>query len=525
MKEKRAAYILIAVLCVGAVLGSVLRTRLLRNRADLRGEDVWVIRYDLMFDKVGKGSFIRIGIPDTASGARVFRETFEYSGMVMDILRSRRTRCREAVCVKRGDDTSYRFQGEFEIMLDINQPFDYEQNETVPLSTADRAFYLNSEETFPDGRDPIRDLLSMIRKGKPSKNEMVDRIHQFCTDELIHDELVTYSDAGRTLQDMRGNPAGIARTMTALCRGALIPSRVVTGFVLNRNSEGIPHVWVEVYIKKSWIPFDPVYGFSGSLPPGYIPVRKESPSVVKVSEGVGIREVYSVHPPSSLGKPGETGKTPSDILIISRLSAGMKRTLALLMLLTVGALVTSVFRNIIGTPTFGTFSPALLALSFVFKNFQAGLLIFLMIFIIGLVGRLAVEKLKLLMVPRLGAILTLVVLCLVFTVSILDYFNITPSAHTVLFPTVIFTMLIERFYIRWEEKGFGYSIKVLGGTFLNAGICLILFKIKALQEFLIRYPEVLLICMALFVLMGRYSGYRLSELGRFRAFSRGDDER
>jgi len=46
---------------------------------------------------------------------------------------------------------------------------------------------------------------------------------------------------------------------------------------------------------------------------------------------------------------------------------------------------------------------------------------------------------------------------------------------------------------------------------------------KPLEHLVFVYPEVLLVLFALALVLGRYSGYRLNELLRFRALARDPD--
>jgi hypothetical protein len=107
------------------------------------------------------------------------------------------------------------------------------------------------------------------------------------------------------------------------------------------------------------------------------------------------------------------------VLDLTRLPAGEQEVLAVLLLLPAGALLTAVVRNIIGVATFGTFAPVLLALSFVYSDARSAAVVFGVVMLVGLVGRWLLGRLRLLMVPRLGVLLALVVLGLALAVSVL----------------------------------------------------------------------------------------------------------
>ncbi|MDZ7618671.1 MAG: 7TM domain-containing protein [Patescibacteria group bacterium] len=191
----------------------------------------------------------------------------------------------------------------------------------------------------------------------------------------------------------------------------------------------------------------------------------------------------------------------------------------LLLLMPLGALVTAVFRTLVGIRTFGTFTPVLLALSFVYADWQTGLAVFAVVLVLGLATRGLLDRLKLLLVPRLSVILTLVVISLVFAVSLLDYLGLTPGADAVLFPMVILTMIIERFYVSTEEDGLGSSLHSLLGTLLVGACCYFILQGEQVGRLLLAYPELHLFSLALLIVMGRYTGYRLTELWRFRDFA------
>ena len=133
-----------------------------------------------------------------------------------------------------------------------------------------------------------------------------------------------------------------------------------------------------------------------------------------------------------------------------------------------GALITTIIRNVVGIGTFGTFSPALLAMSFIYANWQTGVAILLIVIMAGVVSRSFLERLRLLAVPRLSIILTIVILCVVFGMSILYYLLPEIVTDAVLLPMVILTMLIERFYVTTEEDGLMYTVKLAAGTLMVA---------------------------------------------------------
>jgi hypothetical protein len=88
-----------------------------------------------------------------------------------------------------------------------------------------------------------------------------------------------------------------------------------------------------------------------------------------------------------------------------------------------------------------------------------------------------------------------------------------------LFPMVIITMTIERMSIVWEERGAAEAMSQAMGSLAVAAIAYLVMNEPHAQHLVFVFPELLLILLAVILLLGRYSGYRLLELKRFRALT------
>ena len=80
----------------------------------------------------------------------------------------------------------------------------------------------------------------------------------------------------------------------------------------------------------------------------------------------------------------------------------------------------------------------------------------------------------------------------------------------------VVSLLIERISVVWEESGSWEALQQGIGTLAAASATYGVMQIPAIEHLLFVFPELLLIVLALTVLMGRYTGYRLSEMWRFR---------
>ncbi|PKL15008.1 MAG: hypothetical protein CVV50_01530 [Spirochaetae bacterium HGW-Spirochaetae-6] len=187
-----------------------------------------------------------------------------------------------------------------------------------------------------------------------------------------------------------------------------------------------------------------------------------------------------------------------------------------LLLIPLGVIVLAFFRNIVGIKTFGIFMPILLALFFKETSFLFGISFFVLLVGMGVLERKVLEKMHLLVVPRLAIILTLVIIFLLIFTALNKEMKWQGSFTPAVFPIVITTIFIERFSIMAVEEGLKKTLLVLLGTFFIALCAYLFFCIPKLDLILFTYPELLLCVIALLILIGKYTNYRLLEIVRFQ---------
>jgi hypothetical protein len=86
------------------------------------------------------------------------------------------------------------------------------------------------------------------------------------------------------------------------------------------------------------------------------------------------------------------------------------------------------------------------------------------------------------------------------------------------FPMIILAWTIERMSIIWEEEGPKEVLIQGGGSLLVATLAFLLMDQALVRHLAFNFPELHLAILALVMIIGRYTGYRLLELGRFASF-------
>ena len=504
----------IALVLLGIAAVAV-RAHFRREMRLAHGDSIWRIAYDIDFDAAKPGAKFRMAYPADTPQARVFRQELNYSGLTPDRRPAARRETRE-VDLATDRAGPYHVTARFDVHVSPQSKWPASAV-SQDLSAKTRNDSLLSSATIQSDHPAVLAALQRIRAAAAPNADLVRSLVDYCTAEIGAGTERDPADAVGVLQGTVAREGGKPRALAALCRAAKVPARLVAGFALTDGGVPHPRLWVEVLQGSRWQAFDPENGYAGELPANYLPVRRGSADIVWGTDLGRERSVFSVArlpPPPGVLVPGR--RTLLEVLDLTRLPLEAHQVVSLILLMPLGALVTAIFRTFIGIRTFGTFTPTLLALSFVYADWHTGLFVFAVVLVLGLSSRALLDRIKLLVVPRLSAILTVVVLCMVFCISLLDYAHLTPTPQAVLLPMVILTMTIERFFINMEEDGVPNAFRLLGLTVLVAFCCYLVLRWNSVGQLLLAYPETHLVTIAVLILMGRYTGYRLTELWRFR---------
>jgi hypothetical protein len=194
----------------------------------------------------------------------------------------------------------------------------------------------------------------------------------------------------------------------------------------------------------------------------------------------------------------------------------LQQVFQVILMIPVGVFIILLLRVFIGIETFGTFMPVLIALSFRETGIAWGIMCFTIITIAGLLIRAYMESLKLLIVPRLSIVLTIVVVLMGILCVLCNKLDINNGLSIALFPIVILTMTIERMSILWEERGASVAYKTAASSLLAAVLAYLAMSQQLLNYWIFTFPGLLLVLVSLMLLTGRYRGFRLLEFFRFR---------
>lgn len=361
--------------------------------------------------------------------------------------------------------------------------------------------------------------------------------------ELSVDSLTFATNVIKSLNDTQeGNSSillgrdysaeNMALTATRLLKGPNaeegpnIVNRIVYGFELTQTQYSQQEVPVQIYLgiwdaEHGWRYIDPMSARVG-LPSHFLVWQYgNGKPILNLEGGRNPQYVFSFikREFNALNVAKEEALQNHSLLTkfsLFNLPLQTQEVYQILIMIPVGALIILLLRSFIGIHTFGTFMPVLIALAFRKTELVDGIILFTLIVSLGLCVRFYLEKLKLLLIPRLSAVLSTVVI-LMMTLSVFsNQLGFETGLSVALFPMVILTMTIERMSIVWEERNPWEAILQGIGSLFAAAIAFVVMSNVYMEHLFFVFPELLLIVIAAMLLLGCYQGYRLSELVRFR---------
>lgn len=340
--------------------------------------------------------------------------------------------------------------------------------------------------------------------------------------EIYKLSLVPDDDRIQLVRDTVDTRMSASDVAALLLEAADIPTRTAHGLRLTRDQRKAQFVnWMEVYIQNRWVAIDPeehVFGLKDKYIVwwyGNQPFYTLDAGKVRIDSSVSVRQNTNPALTRAMWKSGRSGNL---LLKFSFYNLPIETQLLfkVLLMIPIGGLVIAFLRQVVGVKTFGTFMPVLIALAFRETGLLAGVLLFMLVVAIGLFIRNYFDHLKLLLVPRLAAVLTVVVMVLGAIVLLTDAMGLVIGLSISLFPIVILTMTIERMTLMWEEYGAQEALKVGFSSLFAAILAFFAMNNQALGYLIFAFPELLLVNLALAMVLGRYNHYKLTEYVRFR---------
>ncbi|MBL4826222.1 MAG: inactive transglutaminase family protein [Spongiibacteraceae bacterium] len=312
-----------------------------------------------------------------------------------------------------------------------------------------------------------------------------------------------------------------AQMASELLAMAGIPVHMLRGiFLEDDRSRVAPEELLEIYTGERWLVVNPKTSEIG-LPANFLIWQRGDKSLLDVEGGRASRVCFSILAndvparEAAIKQIGDETAAWVDYSIYS-LPIEQQSIFKSILLMPVGALIVILLRVVVGVRTAGTFMPVLLAVAFIETKLFNGVVIFLLILTVGLWARSYLSRLDLLLTARIAAVVVLVVVIMSF-LSIISYkFGFEQAFAVTFFPMIIIAWTIEHMSILWEDDGAVEVLIQTAGSLLVAIVCYLVMTNHFVEHGMFNFPELLLALLGVIIMLGNYTGYRVSEFLRFR---------
>lgn len=467
-------------------------------------ESIWQVEARVTFTARGESTKVRLFLPQSTPSLSVVNESFISRGYGLTTKKTRANR--QATWSTRramGRQTLYYRSAVRRIAA--KESLEAEKEPTIIDPEYEGSFLEAAESLVAAIRGQSADLDSFV-------TELLERLKSGQSEENVRLLLGSDASAERAVE-----------TAARILAVARVAARSVHGILLEPDNRDAPiRHWLEVYDQGRWrayhftsggepFPEDVLVWWRGSEPLGEVQGGHRFMVVTSVA----------VNQEEAIRSAMERARVVNPALLefsLFRLPIQTQSVYRVLLLIPLGAFLVVVFRNVVGISTFGTFMPVLIALAFRETQLLWGIGLFSLMVGLGLAFRFYLDRLQLLLVPRLASVLIMVVVLMVSLSVVTNKLGLERALSVALFPMVILTMTIERMSIVWEERGAGEALKQGMGSLLVATLSYLLMSLERVEHLMFVFPELLLLLLAGTLMLGRYTGYRLVELHRFKTF-------
>jgi hypothetical protein len=456
-------------------------------------QTVWEVEARIEFRARGRATQAFLTLPPNQDGFRVISENPASSGFGFEI-EAQGAQRRAHWSKRRARDEQILFY-KLQLVRDPNYRVDPVPPTEIPTVAWDEPYETAALQI-------VETALPISADARTLTQQLINRMNLIPADQNVS-----------LLLDRYDAPTLLANLLLA----AEVAARKVEVLVLEdgRRRQSLRD-YVQVWDDNRWYLFDTSSGQVTQMD-NLLLWQTDTPAVLEVQGGSRSRVSFSMisQPRSMLAL---TEESPGFGFSLYNLPIAEQGMFKLIMLLPVGALVVVFMRLIVGLATSGTFMPVLIALAFLQTELIPGVLSFVLVVAVGLLIRSYLSQLNLLLVARI-AILVILVIGIISVFSVFSYrLGLMAGLTISFFPMIILAWTIERMSIIWEEEGPKEVLVQGGGSLLVAVFAYLLMDLNIVRHLAFNFPELHLCVLALVMLLGRYTGYRLLELRRFAVF-------
>jgi hypothetical protein len=192
-------------------------------------------------------------------------------------------------------------------------------------------------------------------------------------------------------------------------------------------------------------------------------------------------------------------------------------TVVLLLIFPLIVTLIAFFRQVIGIKAYGIYTPAIVTFAFLATpQLRYGVVVFVAVLLIGMLMRFALRKLRILYLPRVAIMLSIIAFAILLLLALGGFAHRTGLASVSIFPILIMITIVEKFVATQIEKGDRTAIILAVETLVISLIGYYVASWELLITFIVAHPWIVLFTIPVNIILGKWDGLRISEYFRFK---------
>lgn len=190
-------------------------------------------------------------------------------------------------------------------------------------------------------------------------------------------------------------------------------------------------------------------------------------------------------------------------------------TVILILLLPILATAVVFFRHVVGVPSLAMLLPVALSITLVATGLAAGLILLATIILTSTAARLILRKIRIMQFAKMALTIFIVSVGILVTLTVSAQIGILSVTQISIFPVLLLILLSQNIVELQIDRTFTDMVMISAITISLGVLGYLLLSYEPVRNFVILYPEAVLLVIPLNVLIGRYFGLRFTEYFRF----------
>lgn len=190
-------------------------------------------------------------------------------------------------------------------------------------------------------------------------------------------------------------------------------------------------------------------------------------------------------------------------------------TVILILILPLLATAVVFFRHVVGVPSLAMLLPVALAITLVATGLAAGFILLAAIILSSTIARVILKKIRIMQFAKMALTIFIVSVGILVTLTLSAEAGILAVTQISIFPVLLLILLSQNIVELQIDRSIPDILMISAITVFLGILGYFLLSYEPIRNFVILYPELMLLVVPMNIIIGRYFGLRFTEYFRF----------